>query len=298
MTVLKSGISWCDGTLNAWVGCTKVSAGCDRCYAEALVHRLQDNFGHPFSEVRLHLHRLADVRRMKPQVDSRGWHRPFLCFVNSMSDFWHDAVPNEAISTALDAFEAKPDTVFQILTKRPARMGKFLADRYPQGIPRHLWIGVSVEANEVAVRLNFLRRLREKVKGDMVAFASVEPIIGPTDALDFTGIDWAIMGGESGGGARIMHRSWMDAAIGRAREAGAAIWLKQHGQIASHPNLVEVPRDVRRKGNVASFAWLIENGWEAIPEEKGGATIDRVTFRELPRVYEALSTKLNTGRLV
>jgi protein gp37 len=314
MVVLNSGISWCSGTLNAWVGCHKVSAGCDHCYAETLVTRFGSLKGEgpgetpalraaatraanwkPFDQIALHLDRLKQIAKMRPHIEPDGKRLPYLCFVNSMSDYWHDDVPDEAIHDGLDAFEAAPETIFQVLTKRPIRARKVLVARYGNsGIPANIWIGVSAEDNRVAGRLNVMRSIRERTGGGGTFFVSVEPIIGPTDALNFEGIDWVITGGESGPGARVMERSWLTAAIEAARRSGIALWHKQSGQVRSHPNLDRAPAAL---GINARFQWLIDNGWERLPDEKGGATLDKSTYRQFPQHYHDLTKRLNT-RLV
>ena len=294
MAVLKSGISWTSGTLNPAVGCTKVSAGCDNCYAETLVSRLQHNFGHPFSEVTLHLDRLTRLGKMKPHVVD-GVRSPYLCFVNSMSDWAHDAIPDAAVHAMFDAFEQKPETIWQLLTKRPARARQLLVARYGNsGIPANFWIGASVEENQVAARLNVLRSIKERTGGTGTFFVSVEPIVGPTDKVDFTGMSWVITGGESGPRARIMQPQWMLSAIENAKKAGAAVWLKQHGQIRSNPLLHHAPQHL---GVTAQYQWLVDNGLELLPDEKGGATLeDKVTWREFPPHYHALKAQLNAGQ--
>jgi protein gp37 len=309
MVVLKSGISWCSGTLNAWIGCHKVSAGCDHCYAETLVSRfgkMGDGPGEtpaqraaatragtmaPFNQIVLHLDRLAQIRKMRPHVEADGKRRPYLCFVNSMSDFWHDDVPDAAIHQALDAFEAAPDTIFQILTKRPVRARKLLIGRYANsGLPDNLWIGASVEDNRVAARLNIMRTIKGRCGGNGTFFVSVEPIIGPTDAINFEAMDWIITGGESGPGARVMQRDWLLGAVNAARRAGIPLWHKQSGQPRSHPNWDRAPAALKQ---AERFRWLIDNGWERLPDEKGGATIDRATYRQFPAHYHQLSRRLN-----
>jgi protein gp37 len=296
MVSMNSGISWCDGTINPWVGCNKVSAGCDHCYAETLVNRLQGtaSFKHPFDKVTLHLDRLEQLRKMGPKMEG-GRRRPFLAFVNSMSDMWHDDVPESALHLALDAFEANPFTVFQILTKRPIRARQVLVNRYGNsGIPANIWIGVSAEDNRVAKRLDIMRSIRDRTGGNGTFFVSVEPIVGPTDMLNFDGFDWVILGGESGPGARVMLRDWLMAALTRAEGQGAALWYKQAGQPRSHPNLSEAPLNM----NLTSrFQWLVDNGWEKLPDEKGGATVDRLTYRHLPPAYHALEGRLNAPSL-
>jgi protein gp37 len=309
MVSLNSGISWCSGTLNAWVGCHKVSAGCANCYAEKLVsrfntmgkgpgespaHRAAATRGKtmaPFDQVTLHLDRLSAIRKMGPRLGPDGKRTPYLCFVNSMSDFWHDDVPEAAIQEALDAFEAAPDTIFQILTKRPIRARKILIARYGNsGIPANIWIGASVEDNSTAARLNVMRTIKGRCGGGTF-FVSVEPIIGPTDQIDFEHMDWIITGGESGPGARIMERAWLMGAVRLAIRGNIPLWHKQSGQAQSHPNWDRSPATL----SVAQrFKWLIDHGWEKLPAEKGGATIDKHTHRQFPAHYHELTRRLNT----
>jgi hypothetical protein len=139
-----------------------------------------------------------------------------------------------------------------------------------------------------------MRTIRERCGGGTF-FVSVEPIVGPTDALDFTGVDWVITGGESGAGARTMERGWLLAAVETALRQGSALWHKQSGKIASHPNLAQVPNRITKPGE--QFRWLREFGWEVLPQEKGGATIDRKTYRDLPRAYGEIADEMNVGLL-
>jgi protein gp37 len=289
----STGISWTDTTLNPWVGCVPVSSGCLHCYAETLVTRDRGGvFGHPFNQVKLHLDRLKQLGKLGPIRDKEtGQTRPRLIFVNSISDFFFEQVDDEAIHAALDAFEQYPRTVMQILTKRPIRARKMLTDRYGNsGIPANIWIGVSVESNEVAVRLKVLRDIRERTGGGGTFFASVEPIVGPTDKLDFTGLDWLITGGESGPGARIMQREWLMPPIEQSQRLGVRLWHKQSGTPWSHPNLSAAPAHL---GIMARFQWLVDNGFEQLPKEKGGATVDRAVYRDLPLSFDQLAAKLS-----
>jgi protein gp37 len=296
MVVLNSGISWCSGTLNPWVGCRKVSDGCKFCYAEELVQRMP-SFGHDFADVKLHMKRLAEIRRMKPHVHPDDTRTPYLAFVNSMSDFFFEDVPDENIHTALDAFEAAPQTIFQVLTKRPIRARKVLVGRYGNGgIPPNVWMGVSAEDNRVAKRLDILRSIKDRTGGGGTFFVSVEPIVGPTDKLDFSGLSWVITGGESGPNARTMEREWLMPAIHRAQWHRAALWHKQNGNVASHPNIGEVPDRITQSSD--KFRWLRDHGFEVLPQEKGGATVDKQTYREMPAHYHELTTWLNGGSLL
>ena len=292
MTVIGSAISWTNSTWNWATGCTKVSDGCLNCYASAIVSNPRFNFTHKFEEVTLHENRLAHTSKFRPLVTGDGTRTPPLVFTNSMSDAWHEQIPDAFIHKVLDKMEETPLVQYQVLTKRPIRARKILVDRYGNsGVPANFWIGVSCEDNRVAARLNILRSIKERTGGTMTAFVSVEPIIGPTDALDFSGIDWAIFGGESGGGARVMQPEWLLTGIEHAKAAGAAIWLKQHGQMRSNPLLHHAPPGL---GLTEKFKWLIANGLEVLPHEKGGATLeDKVTWREFPAQYHAAKAALN-----
>lgn len=285
----RTTISWSLSSWNPSVGCDKVSEGCRNCYAETMVSRPGLGFGHPFNEVRLHPERLAHVRRFKPVTGADGRITPHLVFVNSMSDLMHDAIPDAFVHQVFDVMEANPQTVFQVLSKRAVRARRFLVDRFGgRGIPQHIWFGFTVETNEVAGRLKILRTIKERV-GGMVTMVSVEPIVGPTDKLDFDGIAWVITGGESGPHARIMQREWLLPAIDNALACDASLYHKQSGRAASHPNLHEAP-----PGKITErFAWLVANGWELLPGEKGGATVDKELHREFPQAYYDIARRMN-----
>jgi protein gp37 len=291
MTVIGSNISWTNSTWNLWVGCDKVSAGCDNCYAEQLVNHSPRTFGHRFEDVKLRLERLAHVSKFQPKSTDRGL-VPHLVFVNSMSDFWHDAVPDATLHQVLDLMEEKSHgRIYQILTKRPIRARKLLVQRYAgKGIPQHMWIGISVEDNRVKRRLDIMRTIKERCGGG-VFFVSAEPIVEATDQLDFSGMDQIITGGESGPRARVMERAWLIDAIGETKKHDIPLWHKQSGTVASHPNIKTVPENVKRPAE--RMRWLQANGWELLPEEKGGATVDRQTYRELPAAYHEITSALN-----
>jgi protein gp37 len=296
MTVLKSNISWCTGTLNLTVGCTAVSAGCDHCYAKTLV---EDRFKQPFETIRYHARRLADLPRFRPKKDkASGRIEPQMVFVNSLSDFFHEDIPDEWLTMTLGAFEAEPQVIFQILTKRPVRMRKVIVERYARrlgGIPRNFWLGVSTEDNRVAARLNVLRRLKDQA-GDFTAFVSVEPIIGPTDELDFAGIDWVLTGGESGRGARPMRDDWLSAPNDAALAAGIPLHFKQYGQPINNPIVRRIMVE-ERVGVVAAYRAAIERKLELAPQEKGGATYRGRVIQEKPAAYHRLLDALNQPEL-
>jgi protein gp37 len=274
------------------VGCVAVSEGCKHCYAQTLV---EQRWRKRFDVVEMHLERLADVRKFRPLVGPDGL-LPHMVFVNSLSDFFFEQVPDAAMHTVLDTMERYPTVQWQILTKRPIKARNILVGRYSgRGIPRHIWIGVTAEDNRVSKRLDILRTIGDRTGGDPTLFASVEPIVGPTDELDFSGLSWVITGGESGPGARRMERAWLLAAVDQARRQGVSLWHKQNGTVASHTNIGLVPRGIIMPGE--RLRWLVDHGWEKLPAEKGGATIDRETYRELPKVFHEIREEMNKDRL-
>ena len=185
----NSSIEWTDTTWNPVTGCTKVSAGCDRCYAERMSHR----FHRPFT-LTLHPDRLAAPLR---------WRRPRRVFVNSMSDLFHKDVPTAFIDDVFNTMERVDRHVYQVLTKRSSRMRDYLLGRYASTLaPRHIWCGVSVEDQRASVRVKHLQETPATIR-----FLSIEPLIGPV-ALSLAEIAWVIVGGESGPGARPMSEQW------------------------------------------------------------------------------------------
>lgn len=293
MTVLNSGISWTTGTLNLTVGCTKVSEGCSRCYAETLVARgiMGDK---DFSKLRYYPGRIKDLRRFAPARNEAGEVEPKMVFVNSLSDFFHEEIPDQFISDALDAFERHPQVIIQILTKRPVRMRRIAQERWASsGVPANIWLGVSAEDNRVKGRLNILRRLKDQV-GEFTAFVSVEPIVAPCDELDFRGMDWILTGGESGPKARPMEFSWLEQANEKAITAGTPLHFKQFG--TPHNNPV-VQRFVKRGLGVRqAFQLAVSEGLELVPKEKGGATYKGRVIQERPPHWHKLKAELNRDK--
>lgn len=289
MPVEKTHISWTDSTVNPTVGCSHVSTGCDNCYAESMVNRLM---GGNFNTIRMHPDRVAKMHALKAIREPGGQLRPRLVFVNSMSDLMHDQIPDAFKHDVFDAMEANGNCAWQVLTKRPAQLRQFIQNRYGnRGVPAHIWLGVSVEDNRVAGRINILRRLKDRV-GGMTAFLSVEPLIGSVDQHDYAGIDQVLIGGESGPRRRHCAEEWVRQAIAEARRVGAAIHLKQWGHPLDNP--VVRARMVRdRIGVTAAFRAVCAEGLELAPEEKGGATINGGLLREKPPIYEALAKGLN-----
>lgn len=215
----SSSIEWTDATWNPVTGCTKISAGCDRCYAERFSERFRGTPGHPFAtgfDLTLRPERLDQPFR---------WRRPRMIFVNSMSDLFHKEVPKSFISKVFDTMERADWHTFQVLTKRSSLMRNFLRHRYGERRgPPHIWFGVSVEDGSKTSRI---RHLRQAPAG--VRFLSIEPLIGPVGELDLVGIDWVIVGGESGPGARYMDPDWVRDVRDQCLREGIAFFFKQWG---------------------------------------------------------------------
>lgn len=212
-------IEWTDATWNPVTGCTKISAGCDNCYAERFSERFRGVPGHPF-ETGFDL-TLRPARLAQPLA----WREPRMIFVNSMSDLFHKEIPEAFISQVFDTMERAHWHTFQVLTKRSSLMRNFLRARYGgQRGPANIWCGVSVEDDTGTARI---RHLREAPAG--IRFLSIEPLIGPVGQLDLDGIDWVIVGGESGPRARPMDPEWVRDIRDQCVAAGVAFFFKQWG---------------------------------------------------------------------
>lgn len=212
----ESRIEWTEQTWNPATGCTKVSPGCKHCYAETMAVRLKAmgaaGYGSGFA-LALHPERLTQpLRRKKPTV----W------FVNSMSDLFHEDIPNAFLDQVFETIRATPQHTYQILTKRADRLPKYFAERT---CPRNVWLGVSVEDRHYGVpRIERLRQVNARVR-----FLSVEPLLEDVGLLDLTGIHWVIVGGESGPKARPMRPEWADAVRRQCEAQGSAFFFKQWG---------------------------------------------------------------------
>lgn len=204
-------------TWNPVTGCTKISQGCKNCYAERMAKRLKamgsDRYRAGF-KVTLH-HNLLDV--------PMRWRRPRTIFVNSMSDLFHEDIPDAYISKVFETMRACPQHTFQVLTKRAERLA---AMAETLSWPEHVWMGVSVEDSRVSDRIQCLQQVPAKVR-----FLSLEPLIGPLDNLSLRGISWVIVGGESGPRARPMRREWVNSILRQCRTAGVAFFFKQWGGV-------------------------------------------------------------------
>ena len=210
-----SGIEWTEATWNPTSGCTKVSPGCDRCYAERVTKRFPRTFPNGFA---------LTLRPASLEIPLH-WRRPRTIFVNSMSDLCHKDVPESYIRDVFDVMVRPPQHTYQVLTKRAERLAR-LAPRLPW--PPHLWMGVSVESPKYTWRIDYLRRVQAAVR-----FISAEPLLAPLPNLDLSGMHWLIAGGESQTGCRPADDDWFRDLRDQCDDAGVAFFLKQLG---GHPS--------------------------------------------------------------
>ena len=208
-------IEWTDKTWNPITGCAKKSAGCTHCYAEVMAQRLKamglEKYRNGF-ELTLHENNLDEPSQ---------WKKPHNIFVCSMSDIFHENVPFDFVDKIMETIRKTPQHRYQILTKRSERMVDYFTTR---DIPKNVWLGVTVECTASKIRINNLRGLNATVK-----FLSCEPLIEDLGKLDLQGIDWVIVGGESGPKARPMKPEWVVSIKKQVEEQGAAFFFKQWG---------------------------------------------------------------------
>lgn len=212
-----SNIEWTEMTWNPVTGCSKISQGCKHCYAERMAKRLHamgsDRYRNGF---RVTLHDdLIDL--------PRRWKKPRTVFVNSMSDLFHDEVPEAFIRRIFEVMRECPQHTFQILTKRSERLRKIGATL---DWPSNVWMGVSVEDARAVHRITDLVAIDARVR-----FLSCEPLIGPLESLSLHGIHWVIVGGESGPRARRMSSEWVDSIHRQCSGAGVPFFFKQWGGV-------------------------------------------------------------------
>ena len=213
----NSTIEWTEATWNLVTGCTKISPGCAHCYAERMAKRLQAmgqaNYVNGF-KVAMH------ERALELPL---GWKKPRTVFVNSMSDLFHSTVPDDFILRVFDVMQRAGWHEYQVLTKRSERVRDM--DLKLNWLP-NIWMGVSVEKQEYTFRIDHLRETRAHTK-----FLSVEPLLGPLRNLDLTGIDWVIVGGESGPHARPMQPEWVTEIRDQCSAADVPFFFKQWGGV-------------------------------------------------------------------
>ena len=232
----QSSIEWTEMTWNPTTGCNKISAGCKYCYAEVMARRLQamgiEKYQNGFD---LAIHESAlDI----PYT----WKSPKIVFVNSMSDLFHKDIPLSFIQKVFRVMNDNPQHVFQILTKRADVLAKY-SKKLTWG--HNIWMGVSVENEKVMGRIEYLKRCDARVK-----FLSCEPLIGPLPNLQLKGIDWVIVGGESGRKPRPMDADWVLEILGQCKKANVKFFFKQWGGT-----------NKKKAGRV-----LLNRTWDEMPE--------------------------------
>ena len=221
-----TSIEWTDRTWNPLTGCSVVSPGCTNCYAMRLAKRLEAMGMEKYQGLTRTVNGnpvwTGEVRTWPAVLNEpRRWKKPRRVFINSMSDLFHEAVPLSFIEQVLQVVADTPQHQYQLLTKRSERMADVGADLV---WPDNLWLGVSVENRDQVFRIEQLGKTRARVK-----YLSLEPLLGPLDDLPLAGIDWAIVGGESGPSARPIEASWVRAIRDQCVAAGVAFFFKQWG---------------------------------------------------------------------
>ena len=271
-----TGIEWTEHTWNPFVGCSVVSAGCTNCYAMRQADRLvrlnadsvyagtvNTNNGKPVWN--------GTVRKATPAT----WRKPVkiktpsLFFVNSMSDFFHEAAPDDWRTEALRVMASTPHQ-YQILTKRPAEILGYL-ERTGVSFPSNAWIGVTVERADVLNRIDILREVPAAIR-----FISAEPLLGPLDLINLIGIHWVIGGGESGPGARVMMADWVRGLRDECVRQGVAFFFKQWGRLDNNPLYLD------RIDAGGSASWARKAAREDDPNGKGGSKIDGREWKDWP----------------
>lgn len=212
----QTSIEWTEQTWNPTVGCNKVSPGCTHCYAETMSKRLQamkvNGYENGFAMTLLPSRLEEPLKRSKPTI----------YFVNSMSDTFHEEIPDDYIRKVFDVIHRAPQHTFQVLTKRAERMATFFLSNT---LPRNAWLGVTVENREHGIpRLESLRQIPAQIR-----FASVEPLLEDLGAVNLDGIHWVIVGGESGPKARPMEQEWVLNIKSQCEEQQSAFFFKQWG---------------------------------------------------------------------
>ena len=278
---MGSKIEWTDETWNPVTGCTKVSPGCDHCYAE----RVTERFGRgPFSEVRLHPDRLDQPLR---------WKKPRRIFVVSMGDLFHPRVPWPFVAEVFWTMASAPRHTFQVLTKRPGRMAYFADKVLPEAMerwPANVWAGTSVESAKYLPRLKLLAKVPAAVR-----FVSAEPLLSALDLRPWlrwedldaipvdmrgqmkalaNGVNWVVAGGESGPGARPMHPQWVREIRDQCQAADVPFFFKQWGEYG--------PVGPDHRPAVVDFADGPVIGMARIGKRAAGAVLDGREWREMP----------------
>nr|WP_228035219.1 phage Gp37/Gp68 family protein [Oculatella sp. LEGE 06141] len=219
---MNSAIEWTESTWNPTTGCDEISPGCKNCYAKRFAERWRGIEGHPYEQG-------FDIRIWHERLElPLTWKKTRLIFVNSMSDLFHPEVPDDFIHKVISVMERAHWHQFQLLTKRPERMLEIA--KQVGKLPSNVWAGVSVESQAWTTRIDLLRQVPAQIR-----FLSCEPLLGPLQ-LNLTGIDWVIVGGESGIGARPMKSDWVREIREQCLAADVPFFFKQWGGVQKKRN--------------------------------------------------------------
>jgi len=250
----SSQIEWTEATWNPSTGCTKISPGCKNCYAERLSKRLNRMGVAKYRRSFEYTEHLHDVSL------PLSWKKPKKIFVNSMSDLFHEESTMEFVAECFHTMIRADWHTYQILTKRPKKMREFsglFSSYFGCRVPSHIWMGVSVENSDCRWRIGELRKVKCHTR-----FISFEPLLGPVGDLDLEGIDWAIIGGESGAGFRPVKKGWIVDVIRQCKRQNVAVFFKQ---------------------------------WGGARPKSGGRSIDGKTFDEYPAIGKRENVLEGTG---
>nr|VFK60724.1 MAG: protein gp37 [Candidatus Kentron sp. TC] len=257
-----SRIEWTQHTWNPTTGCTKISPGCRHCYAQIMAKRLQA-MGMPGYDNGFGLS-LLDNRLEQPLCRRK----PTIYFVNSMSDLFHEGIPDRFLDRVFSVIEETPRHIYQILTKRSDRLRRYFAGRT---VPKNTWLGVSVEDRKHGVpRIDDLRKVNASVR-----FISAEPLLEDIGEIDLGGIHWVITGGESGPKARAMKAEWVENIHRQCKRSDVAFFFKQWGGWGADG------RRRAKKHNGRAFHGRI---WDEMPHYAGGTIVASSTKREVTGV--------------
>jgi protein gp37 len=295
----KSNIAWTNETWNPVTGCTKISEGCQNCYAEKMHKRLQAmgqvKYRLPFDNIYLH----------EKELNKDFGKKPKMIFVNSMSDLFHERACDEFINEVLLECLGNYNHIFQILTKRSERLKNFPSIEYSphnpttnqeyenflDGIyPSNIWLGVTVELAKYKNRIDDLRQTNAKVK-----FLSCEPLLGDLGELDLSGIDWVIVGGESGSNARPMHPDWVRNIQRQCQEQGVPFFFKQWGEwIPDEYTTVMSDKDIEKYNygrgyisvpvDICNPFYKNVQYFKKVGKKKAGCLLDGKEYKEYPNV--------------
>lgn len=229
-------IEWTERTWNPIIGCSKISEGCKNCYAEKMSYRLSsmnNKVGEDYKQVISNKRFNGNLVYLEERLEQPAkWKTPSMIFVNSMSDLFHEKISYEKIIRMIAIMEANIYHTFQILTKRPENAVKFF-DWYGKYAPTNVWIGVSIEMKKYLNRMEKLRKIATCTR-----FISFEPLLEDVGELDLTGIDWVIVGGESGYGKRPFNPDWARNILRQCKEQNVKFFMKQIDKVE------EIPEDL------------------------------------------------------